>query len=205
MNNILTSRKAVKVFKKNHIIPQNILDQILTDTMKSPSTFNLQPWHFFVINSVSSKDKLKSCLYGNKSQLETSSAIILVSGNIQKNDTKEEILRESFAFHKTPKLIQQQLLSKIDLLYQKKPYEEIKNEIFLECGLVSLQLMLVAKTYGYDTCPIGGFNDKIINQIFNIDKKFIPILLIALGKSSEETLLQSPSFRLSFDKVTTYL
>ncbi|WP_349401609.1 nitroreductase [Candidatus Phytoplasma solani] len=202
--NILTLRRSIKVFQKNHLIPKNILEQILTDTMRAPSSFNLQPWHFFVIENEASKAKLKPCLYGNNSQLETSSAVILVCGNIKKNETKEPILRQSFTEAQMPLIIQEQVLAQVDLLYRNKDQEEIKNELFLECGIVSLQLMLVAKSYGYDSCPVGGFNSKIINPTFNIDENLVPVLLIALGKSIETQTLP-PTFRLPFDKVTTFL
>ncbi|WP_373402790.1 nitroreductase family protein [Candidatus Phytoplasma solani] len=202
--NIITSRKAVKVFQKNHLIPQNVLSQILSDTMRAPSSFNLQPWHFFVIINQAAKNKLKPCLYGNEPQLETSSALILVCGNSLKNETKEPILRQSFAAKQIPMEFQNQILAQIDLLYKQKSSEEITNEIFLECGIVSLQLMLAAKSHGYDTCPMGGFNHRTIKEALGIAKNYVPALLIAIGKS-DPTKPLLPSFRLPFDKVTTYL
>ncbi|MBP5835939.1 nitroreductase family protein [Candidatus Phytoplasma meliae] len=201
---ILTTRKAVKVFQKNHQISRHILNQILTDTMKAPSSFNLQPWHFVVIETIAGKKKLQPCLYGNQSQLETSSAMILILGNTQKNETKEAILRPSFALQKIPTDIQNQLLKRIHLVYSNQTKTELQNELFLECGIVALQLMLAAQSYGYDTCPIGGFNHKIINQILSIDPKYIPTLIVAIGKplSSHQT---SDTFRLPFNQITTYL
>ncbi|MBS2126522.1 nitroreductase family protein ['Fragaria x ananassa' phyllody phytoplasma] len=201
---ILTTRKAVKLFQKNHQIPRHILNQILTNTMKAPSSFNLQPWHFVVIETITGKKKLQPCLYGNQSQLETSSAMILILGNTQKNETKEAILKPYFSLQKIPTNIQNKLLKRIDLVYSNQTKIELQNELYLECGIVALQLMLAAQSCGYDTCPIGGFNHKIINQNLSIDPKYIPTLIVAIGKpfSSHQT---SDTFRLPFNQITTYL
>ncbi|WP_425312274.1 nitroreductase family protein [New Jersey aster yellows phytoplasma] len=63
---------------------------------------------------------------------------------------------------------------------------KLKNELFLEGGIGALQLMLAAKKYGYDVCPMGGFNAKKINEGLNIDFQYLPVLLVAIGKSQEK-------------------
>ncbi|CAP18473.1 nitroreductase [Candidatus Phytoplasma mali] len=183
--NLLTSRRAIRTFENNHKIPRNVFKKILKDTSYAPSSFNLQPWHFFIIETLENKKKLAICLNnGNRSQLETSSAMILIFGDINKKELKTKIYNDLETSKK------EIIFKKINNYYDSMTNEEIKNELFLECGIVSLQLMLSAKNYGYETCPIGGFNKKKINELFKIEKKYLPILIVAIGKKvtkDEET------------------
>ncbi|MFP7699482.1 MAG: nitroreductase family protein [Candidatus Phytoplasma pyri] len=197
--NLLTSRRTVRNFEINHKIPRNIFKKIIKDTSYAPSSFNLQPWHFFIIETLENKKKLAICLDdGNRNQLETSSAMILIFGNIYKKELKKKIYNNLEISKK------EIIFKKINNYYDSMTNEEIKNELFLECGIVSLQLMLSAKNYGYETCPIGGFNKKKLNEFFNIEKKYLPILIVAIGKKAKQNE-KSKTFKLEAEEFTHWL
>ncbi|MDV3196296.1 MAG: nitroreductase family protein, partial [Candidatus Phytoplasma stylosanthis] len=73
--------QMVRLFKKNHKISKEEWFKILNEIRYTPSSFDLQPWRFFIIDSEKSKNKLKNIVQGNKTQLETSSAVVLICGN----------------------------------------------------------------------------------------------------------------------------
>lgn len=76
--------ETVRIFQKNHKITYDTWLKIFNDIRYTPSSFNLQPWRFFVFESEENKKKLKQVLQGNSVQLETSSAIVLICGNLNK-------------------------------------------------------------------------------------------------------------------------
>ncbi|MFP3471417.1 hypothetical protein R0J90_15360, partial [Micrococcus sp. SIMBA_144] len=39
-----------------------------------------------------------------------------------------------------------------------------------------------AKAKGWDTCPIGGFNPAALVSEFSVSDRYIPIMLITIGK-----------------------
>ncbi|WP_252861566.1 nitroreductase family protein [New Jersey aster yellows phytoplasma] len=92
--------KSVRQFCANHEIQNNILEAILGTVFQAPSAFNLQPWRFFVFKGEKSKQKIAPFLYGNKTQLETCSAMILLCCDTQKNTLAEKIYQQEF-FKKT--------------------------------------------------------------------------------------------------------
>ena len=77
--------------------------------------------------------------------------------------------------------------------------ESIAN---FDAGLVSMQLMFLEKSKGYDTLTMGGFNKQQFIERFNVPERYVPIVLIAIGKSA------SPSYqtaRLSLNEVAKFI
>jgi nitroreductase len=48
-----------------------------------------------------------------------------------------------------------------------------------------MQLMLIAKDHGLDTVPMGGFNKEQFVEKFNVDERYFPVVLIAVGKAAQ--------------------
>jgi nitroreductase len=65
-----------------------------------------------------------------------------------------------------------------------------------------MQLMLAARAHGYDTNAIGGFEKDQIAELFDMDKeRYIPVMLISIGKAVEEGYA---SVRLPVDTVAQW-
>lgn len=73
-NEVLNSRKSVKVFDENYKIPREEMDEIITKATKAPSSVNMQPWRIAVVESDEMKEKVKESFGFNSRQLTTSSA-----------------------------------------------------------------------------------------------------------------------------------
>ena len=86
--------------------------------------------------------------------------------------------------------------------YPNAPLEVRRNIATFDAGLVSMQLMLIAKARGYDTVPMGGFDKQQFAESFELESRYEPLVLIALGKAA------SPAYgstRLPIDSITTYM
>ncbi|ULO10576.1 nitroreductase family protein [Paenibacillus sp. 19GGS1-52] len=77
--------------------------------------------------------------------------------------------------------------------------ERLKSIGLVDGGLISMQLMLAAKARGYDTVPMGGYNVEAFLELFEIPQRYVPVMLIALGKAAAEG---RPSIRLPLEDVT---
>jgi nitroreductase len=64
-----------------------------------------------------------------------------------------------------------------------------------------MQLMLAAKEKGYDTVPMGGFDKVAFRREFNIPERYIPIMLISVGKAAAEA---HGTLRFPLDEVAIY-
>jgi nitroreductase len=64
-----------------------------------------------------------------------------------------------------------------------------------------MQFMLAAKAAGYDTCPIGGFNQQAFIENFQVPERFAPIMLITVGEAAKEAY---PTARKSVGEIAIY-
>ncbi|MEZ0180227.1 nitroreductase family protein ['Camptotheca acuminata' phytoplasma] len=179
---------TVRLFKKNHKISEKEWNEIFDKIRYSPSSFDLQPWRFFVIESKENKEKLKQVVQKNESQLETSSAIVLLCGNKNKQNSAEYIYHNKFLNKEIVHEQKEILIKKIKNYYNKQKNNKIENEIFFESGLIALHFVLEVQNLGYNAGFIGGFDYEKINKLFNISEDYMPIILIAVGKSENENI-----------------
>ena len=77
-NEILESRKSVKGFDPNYKIPHEEMNEIISKATKAPSSVNMQPWRFVVVESDEAKAKLRPLIRFNTSQNDTFSAMIVI-------------------------------------------------------------------------------------------------------------------------------
>ncbi|QTX03056.1 nitroreductase [Candidatus Phytoplasma luffae] len=173
---------TVRLFKKNHKISKEKWNQIFDEIRYTPSSFDLQPWVFFVIEDKKNKNKLKTIIQGNKDQLETSSSMVLICGNLNKTKSAEYIYKQKLLNKEITKEQKNVFLNKIKKYYNTISDTRIQNETFLECGIISLHFVLTIQNLGYNACFIGGCSFDKINDLFDISNDYIPIILLAVGK-----------------------
>ncbi len=58
-----------------------------------------------------------------------------------------------------------------------------------DVGIVAQTILLGAVERGFGGCMIGSFNGEAISEALGIDKKYQPMLIVALGKPAEEIVL----------------
>src|SRR5699024_202457 len=96
-----------------------------------------------------------------------------------------------------------EMLGKILQLYQSLNRTEMKDIIIIDSSLAAMQLMIVARTHGYDTNQIGGFEKDKIAETVGLDAThFEPVMIDAIGKAKNPG---HDSYRLSADTVTKYV
>lgn len=200
--NIFESRRSIRKYDENYKISKEKLTEIITLAQRAPSSMNLQPTRLLVVESKEYKNKLKNALYGNQLQLETSSAMIIVLTDLNKFSEANYIFDEAVKNNIMPESVRQDQLKKIDHITKHVTKEKILQDGLLDAGLFSMQLMLVAKSYGYDTCAIGGFNKDKLKEEFKLEDNLEPALIISIGKNDEEGY---PSYRLPINKITKFL
>ena len=75
-----------------------------------------------------------------------------------------------------------------DTIRQTKGLYEGKGERFMEeeairnASLSAMTFMYAAKYYGYDTCPMIGFDEKAVQGELNMPEHVVPVLMITIGK-----------------------
>ena len=77
-SDIVYNRRSIRNFDPSVKIPREELLEILDKTVTAPSSVNMQPWRFVVVDSAEGKEKLTPFVSYNGVQNETSSAMVLI-------------------------------------------------------------------------------------------------------------------------------
>jgi nitroreductase len=198
-NQIVRGRRSIKKYDTTVKISREEMAEILSLATLAPSSVNMQPWRFLVIESPEAKAKLSPLARFNQTQVETSSAVIAVFGDLKNFENAEEIFGTAVEKGFMPLEVKEQIISTYSGYYENISREDMKDVVLVDGGLVCMQLMLSARTYGYDTNPIGGYEKGKIAEAFGLDKdRYVPVMLISIGKAADSG---RPSTRLPIEKV----
>jgi nitroreductase len=201
-NEIVLKRRSIKRYDPSVKISREEMEEILAEATRAPSSVNMQPWRFVVIETPEGKEKLAELAKFNSEQVNTSSAVIAVFGDMNNFEYAEEIFGKAVELGYMPHEIKEQQLQVITPIYENMPEADMRDVVLIDSGLVSMQLMLVARAHGYDTNPIGGYEKELIAEAFDLDKeRYVPIMLISIGKAASEG---HASYRLPVNTVTTW-
>ncbi|ADO57846.1 nitroreductase family protein [Paenibacillus polymyxa] len=199
---IALGRRSVKVYDPSVKISREEMTEILTEATRAPSSINLQPWRFLVIDSPEGKATLAPLARFNQRQVETSSAVIAVFGDLNNFDNFEQIFGEAVELGYMPQDIKEMQQEKVTAHFAALDPVVNRETVLIDGGLVSMQLMLVARAHGYDTNAIGGYEKDQIAEAFGLDKdRYVPIMLISMGKGINEG---HPSTRLPIDQIAQW-
>lgn len=199
---IVGGRRSIRQYDPTVVISNEEMTEILRKATLAPSSVNMQPWHFLVIQSPEGKEKLAQMASFNRKQVETSSAVIAVFGDLNSIENLEEIYGRAVELGLMPEEVKAKQIAGISGHYASVPPAVIRDTVLIDCGLVSMQLMLVARAHGYDTNPIGGYDKEHITEAFGLDaQRYLPVMLISLGKAAESGY---ESVRLPVEKIADW-
>ncbi|WP_430109780.1 nitroreductase family protein [Paenibacillus sp. B1-33] len=178
----MLSRHSVRKYVPNTPIAATELNEILELAASAPSSWNLQHWRFLVFQQEETKQKLLPISY-NQQQVVDCSAVIAVLGDTQANLMAPELYGEQLQAGNITQQVHDTLVGNINRAYESSA--QLGTEEAIRNGsLASMQLMLAAKAKGWDTCPMGGFNKEQFVTEFNIPSRYVPVILITLGKAA---------------------
>ena len=180
---VMKERKSVRVYDPSFKITKEEIEELLTMATSAPSSSNLQAWNFIVIQDQEVKKELRA-IANNQAQVEDSSAIIAVLGNIDAYKNVEKIYTQNVDEGHIDEAIKERTIANTYKVYPNAPVEARMNIASYDAGLVSMQLMLLAKERGYDTIPMGGFDKVKFAEHFSLPEHLFPIVLIAIGKAA---------------------
>jgi nitroreductase len=183
----ILTRQSIREYDPTFKIDEATLLQLLQEASTAPSSWNLQPWRFVIIQQPEMKAKLRPFVYSNTPQLETSSALILVLNDLDRYAMypilNQMDLDAGIITQEHFKIRQQ----KAEQARATRTKESLDREGLLDCGIVSQNIMILARGYGFDTCPMGGFDRDAFMKILDIDaNRYKPVMLISIGKKAKE-------------------
>ncbi|MCR2806146.1 nitroreductase family protein [Paenibacillus soyae] len=197
---IAEGRRSVRKYDSSAVVTEQEIRELLEFATKAPSSSNMQPWRFLVVTDTELKAKLLPIAF-NQQQVVEASAIVIVLADTEMYTLSEQIYEAAAAAGYMSEEVKNNMIANSTNMYSSLPAERLKEIVVFDTGLVAMQLMLAARTKGYDTVPMGGYNRDQLKELFGISDRYIPTLMLPIGKAAAPG---HPTTRLPIDQITTF-
>ena len=197
---VIKGRKSVKYFNPNVKIKREEIIEMLNEANIAPSSCNLQPWRYIVIDTPEGKENLGSANY-NKIQNDTSAAMIIVLGDLNHYGKFDEIYGEAVKKGYMTEEVKDGFEKGMGPQLENLPTDKNREGVYFDCGLWTMQFANIAYAKGYDTNIIGGFVREKVAELFELEENLIPVMLIALGKKEKDA---RPTVRMKAENLVRF-
>jgi nitroreductase len=178
----IEQRRAARSFFPDPI-PEDILAEILRLGLRAPSGFNLQPWRFVVIRDASDKETLKSCAFDQRQVGEAPVTLICCGDRrVQASSYVDSVIHLGKETGAMTEDYAEGLQAKVDQVFQNQPsFGSLETWTNRHTMLAVAHLMITAKAFGVDTCPMEGFSSSAVKEAFAIPEEVDVCCLLAMG------------------------
>ncbi|GMX65306.1 nitroreductase family protein [Paenibacillus elgii] len=184
---VLRERNSVRHFDASHKLSEQEIKELLELAGSAPSSWNLQHWKFIAFTKAAAKEKLLPIANGQK-QVVDASVTVAVLGDLQANRNAEAVygpviqagLENAYAGYSSHTA----MIAQIEEAYADDSSSYRRDEAIRNASLAAMQLMLAAKAKGLDSGPMVGFDANAFVQAFHVPPRYIPVLLVAIGKAA---------------------
>lgn len=175
----IIERRSVKHFDPVHVMPEEIKNKLLDLTLLAPTAFNIQNWRLIVVEDKELRSQIRAVSW-DQAQVTDSSLLVIFCADLNAWAKKPE----RYWSH-APIEVQDILVPAIGHYYNDKP-EVQRDEAMRSCGLAAQTLMLAAKSLGYDSCPMDGFDFDAVGKLINLPKDHIISMFVVVGKGTKD-------------------
>ncbi len=173
----IRSRRSVKHFDPEHKITDEELKHLFEFVALTPSSFNMQNWHFVAVRDQDLKEKICAAAW-NQAQVKDASVTVVLCGAMEAYKKVDRYLRLA------PDEVKDMFGNMIPGFYASND-QLLRDEACRSIGLASMTMMLMAKEMGYDSCPMIGFDPKKVSEICQLPDDQVPLLMVTIGKMKE--------------------
>ena len=179
----IKERRSVKHYDPNHEMSEAEIKALLELALLSPTSFNMQNWRFVVVTDPEKRAAIQAAAW-NQAQVTEASITILLCAKL---NAYEEAGR--YWVH-APQPVQDMLVPMIAPFYQNST-ELQRDEAMRSIGIAAQTLMLTAKSMGYDSCPMIGFDPEKVAEIIDLPENHVIGMMLTVGKALREANARS--------------
>jgi nitroreductase/dihydropteridine reductase len=182
---IVMSRYATKKFDGRKL-PETKIHELLEMVRFAPSALNLQPWKIKVVTDQKIKEQLKPAAF-DQEQVTTCSHLLVFCAD---PDYDSLIHRLGALLKKTgvPEELQERVIGMaVQFTKPMSPEQKLawsQAQTYLALG----NALNGAKSLGFDSCPMGGFDPKEFTRILKIPPPLVPTMLCPVGYAADKPM-----------------
>ncbi len=175
----IRSRRAVKHFDPKHSIPPEDIEQLLSLAILAPTSFNILNWRMLLVEDNALRQKIRKVSWDQAQVTESSLFIILCADLLSWEKTPQRYWKNA------PQEVQDFMIPSIDAYYRGQKLVQ-RDEAMRSCGIIAQTLMLSARSMGYESCPMDGFDFEAVAELIHLPDDHVIAMFVAIGKGTQE-------------------
>lgn len=191
----IEQRRSVKVYDPTYVMPKSDVDELIRLAMLSPTSFNIQNWRFVCVTDQAKKDAICQAAWNQQHVKECALLVVLCA------DLNAWASEPARYWKNAPQQVQEALVPMIGQFYEGNEQLQ-RDEAMRSVGMASQTLMLAAKSMGYDTCPMIGFDPAQVGGIIQLPDDHVIGMMITVGQALQPA--RERGGQLAFDEVVVY-
>ncbi|MGY5151123.1 MAG: nitroreductase family protein [Candidatus Nitrosopumilus sp. bin_6a] len=177
----IKERRSIKNYDTNHKMTDDEINQLLSLAILSPTSFNMQNWRFVIVKNPEIRKEIRSLAW-DQAQVTDASLLLVICA-----DLKSWGKDPAQYWKNAPKESQEFLVSAMEKFY-KNNKELQRDEAMRSCGIAAQTIMLAAKSMGYDSNPMIGFDTQKVSKIINLPEDHVISMLMVIGKQTKPAM-----------------
>ena len=187
----IKERRSVKHYDPTHEMSEAEINALLELALLSPTSFNMQHWRFVVVTDTEKLAAIQAAAW-NQAQVTEASITILLCAKLNAHEDAGR-----YWVH-APQSVQDILVPMISTFYQNNAQLR-RDEAMRSIGIAAQTLMLTAKSMGYDSCPMIGFDPEKVAEIIDLPENHVIGMMLTVGKALKDANVRSG--QLPYDEV----
>ena len=182
---IVMQRYATKKFDGKKI-PEAKINELIELVRFAPSALNLQPWKIKIVTDQNVKDLLKTAAFGQE-QVTTCSHLLVFCADPDYDGLMKR-LGDLLQKNKVPDDARKMILGMASQFATTMSPEQRLAWSQAQTYLALGNALNGAKSLGFDSCPMGGFNPDEFTKILKIPKPLVPVMLCPVGYAADKPM-----------------
>jgi len=196
---LLRRRTSIETFDPTRPLDEVAIRELVSDAICTPSSFNIQHWRFVAVTDDAEKQSLCEAAYGQR-QVVDAAVTFIVLGDLLGLEKLPEINKRAVECGALPEGKAQAWERLAQEIYGSAA--AARDEAMRSGSLASMTLMLAAEARGYASGALSGFDPQRLCRSFDIDDRYLPVLLVAVGYPKATATTRQP--RLDVDEVLSF-
>lgn len=198
----LSWRYATKKFDIARKVSDTDLEKILEAVRMTPSSFGLQPYHFYVVSNPEIKDKIQAAAY-NQAQIGTASHLIVFVARTDFTKNNEEYF--SLMSGGNPE-VRAQLKWFEDMLtgfWESKTADNYLTWAAKQTYIAHGFALAACAELQIDSCAMEGFDPTLVGEILGLPENHKALVLLPIGYRASWEAPRGPKVRFPKEELFT--
>ena len=172
-------RRAVKHYDPDHQLTAEEENKLLEAAIQAPTSFNIQHWRFVVVRDAELRKQIRA-VRNDQAQMTDATLLIIMTGDMKAWQKDPERY-----WRNAPEEVAELLVNWMGPFHEGNEQLQ-RDEPQRSIGMAMQTIMLAAKSMGYESCPMIGFDLDAVAKLINLPEDHCMGPMFAIGQGTKD-------------------